>query len=201
MFNLAYPLIQTAVINGTTYELDMSFDNILRLIDMLNDDELTDWTQVETGLQMLIGTTLQDIEATQKVHIFQSLFMQAVQIEETVEQPVDIAGNPMPVAKKKSKELYSLIEDAEYIYASFMMDYRMDLFEWQGKLHWRKFQALLVGLSDETIFKKVLDIRDRPLPTGPGTEKERKNLIEAKRTYALKGQTISEDDYDGDEEE
>lgn len=199
MFNLAYPLIQTAVINGTTYQLDMSFDNILRLIDMLNDDELTDWTQVETGLQMLIGTSLEDVDPSQKVQIFQSLFLQAVQSEKEEEQSVDIAGNPMPAVKHESKELYSLIEDAEYIYASFMQDYGIDLIELQGQLHWRKFSALLSGLRDDTKFKKVLEIRQMEIPP-KATPKEKKAILDAKRAFALKGQKITEDDYEESEE-
>lgn len=199
MFNLAYPLIQTAVINGTTYEVDMSFDNILRLIDMLNDRALTDRTQVETGLQMLIGTSLDDLDDEAKVEIFQTLFVQAVQSDSEEEEAVDIAGNPMPTVKQESKELYSLIEDAEYIYASFMQDYGIDLIDWQGKLHWRKFGALLAGLRDDTKFKKVLEIRQMKIPAKASPE-EKKNIMDAKRAYALKGQTVSEVDYEEGEE-
>ena len=199
MFNLAYPLIQTAVINGTTYQMDMSFDNILRLIDMLNDQTLTDRTQVETGLQMLIGTSLDEMDDEKRVEIFQTLFVQSVQSEKTEEEAVDIAGNSMPSVKQESKELYSLIEDAEYIYASFMQDYGIDLIELQGKLHWRKFSALLSGLRDDTKFKKVLEIRQMEIPP-KATPKEKKAILDAKRAYALKGQKITEDDYEEGEE-
>lgn len=199
MFNLAYPLIQTAVINGTTYEIDMSFDNILRLIDMLNDRTLTDRTQVATGLQMLIGTSLDELDDDKRVEIFQALFVQAVQSEKEEEEAVDIAGNPMPTVKQESKELYSLIEDAEYIYASFMQDYGIDLIDWQGKLHWRKFGALLAGLRDDTKFKKVLEIRQMKVPAKASPE-EKKSILDAKRAYALKGQKITEDHYQEGEE-
>lgn len=199
MFNLAYPLIQTAVINGTTYEIDMSFDNILRLIDMLNDRTLTDRTQVATGLQMLIGTSLDELDDDKRVEIFQALFVQAVQSEKEEEEAVDIAGNPMPTVKQESKELYSLIEDAEYIYASFMQDYGIDLIDWQGKLHWRKFGALLAGLRDDTKFKKVLEIRQMKVPAKASPE-EKKSILDAKRAYALKGQEITEDHYEEGEE-
>ena len=35
--NLAYPLVDTVEIDGKTYELDMSFNNILILFDLLQD--------------------------------------------------------------------------------------------------------------------------------------------------------------------
>lgn len=193
MFSLAYPLTQTVDIDGTTYPIDMSFDNILRLIDMLNDDELSDDIQVVTGVRMLIGDVDFDLEIQAKV--LNNLFEKLIAKGAEKEQAYDIAGNPMPSINAKSKdELYSLVEDAEYIYASFMQDYGMDLFEHQGKLHWDKFRALLSGLRDDTKFKKVLEIRQMELPTGKGTEKQRKAIIEAKKEYALKGQSIEEDE-------
>ena len=35
MFSLAYPITKSVEIEGVKYPLDVSFDNILRLIDML----------------------------------------------------------------------------------------------------------------------------------------------------------------------
>lgn len=189
MFSLAYPLVDTTEVDGVTYALDLSFDNVLRLIDMLNDKGLSDVVQVETGLVMLLGKELTcDIE--RKASIFYSLYEKVIMSEVKDKQAVDIKGNPMPSESSGDKTVYSLIEDAEYIYASFMQDYGMDLFEYQGKLHWNKFQALLSGLRDDTKFKKVMEIRQMELPTGKGSEKHRKAILEAKKVYALKGQDI-----------
>src|SRR5690606_36784562 len=80
------------------------------------------------------------------------------------------------------KPPYDLEKDAEYIYASFMYDYGIDLFEQQAKLHWRKFKALLVGLSDDSMFKRVVAIRTMEVP--PPTKynhKVRRQIIELKR--------------------
>lgn len=189
MFSLAYSLIETTEIDGVTYSLDLSFDNVLRLIDMLGDKDLSDVVQVETGLVMLLGKELEcDIE--RKANIFYSLYEKVITSDVKKERAVDIKGNPMPSESSGDETVYSLIEDAEYIYASFMQDYSMDLFEYQGKLHWNKFQALLAGLRDDTKFKKVMEIRQMELPTGKGTEKQRKAILEAKKAYALKGQNV-----------
>ena len=49
--------------------------------------------------------------------------------------------------------------DGAYIFASFMQAYRIDLIEEIGKLHWKKFNALIVGLPEGTKFVEVIKIR------------------------------------------
>lgn len=180
--DLAYPLTETVEIDGKTYKLNMSFDNVLRLIDMLNDKQLDDITQIETGLYMLLGVEL-DYPIEKKEEIFYQIFYETIgkEVEENI--PVDIEGNPMPA--KKEEKVYSIKQDAPYIYASFYQDYGIDLYEMQGKLHWEKFKALLEGLRPDTKFKEIVNIRTMELPTGKGTEKQRKHIRELKEIYKL----------------
>lgn len=49
-------------------------------------------------------------------------------------------------------------EDAELIYSAFLQQYGIDLWEIEF-LHWHKFKALLLGLTENTQFKKVIEIR------------------------------------------
>lgn len=180
--NLAYPIDDSIKIDGKSYDLDLSFDNVLRLIDMLNNDELTDITQIETGLYMLLGEEL-DYPIDKKEEIFHQIFHETIGKEAEDNLPIDIEGNPMP--QQKEEKVYSIKQDAPYIYASFYQDYGIDLFEMQGKLHWEKFKALLSGLRQDTKFKEILNIRTMELPTGKGTEKQRKNIKELKEYYRL----------------
>lgn len=197
LFDLAYPIDDTVEIDGITYKIDMSFDNILRLYDMLNDKELDDITQVVTGLEMLLGVCFICDYETQ-YEIFERIFKEYIAVGEEDSQPLDIDGNPMPMASTgKSKKTYDLKQDAEYIYASFMSDYQIDLFEQQGKMHWYKFNALLGGLTDDSKFMRVIEIRTMDLPKGKGTEKERERIKELKRHYALKGDDIY-DEFEDD---
>ena len=185
MLDLAYPIDDSVVINGQEYQLNMAFDNVLRLIDMLGDREIDDVTQIETGLQMLLGVCfICDIQKQEK--IFHDLFKATIGKEAEENQPVDLAGNPMP-SNESNEKTYDLKEDAEYIYASFMSDYKLDLFEQQGKLHWLKFRALLSGLTDGSKFMRVIDIRTMELPTGKGSQKQREQIKKLKKQYALKG--------------
>jgi len=183
VFDLAYPIDDSIEIDEKTYELNLAFDNVLRLIDMLGDRELTDWMQIDLGLQMLLGEKL-DYPIDKKEEIFYQIFQSTIGREIEENQPVDIAGNPMP--QQEEEKTYDLKQDAEYIYASFMSDYGIDLFEQQGKLHWLKFKALLGGLTDGSKFLRVIEIRTMDLPKGKGSEKARKQAIELKEHYALK---------------
>jgi len=103
--DLGYPLIETVEIDGKTYEIDLSFDNVLRLIDMLNDEELDDITQIETGLYMLLGVEL-DYSLEKKAEIFYELFHATIGKEAKENQPVDLDGNPMP-QKKEEKSIFA----------------------------------------------------------------------------------------------
>ncbi|HDU1280237.1 TPA: hypothetical protein REU92_002791, partial [Listeria monocytogenes] len=101
----------------------------------------------------------------------------------------DIDGNPMPSATNEDGEepaYYSLTQDSDYIFASFLQDYNIDLIEVRGKLHWYKFRALFESLRDDTAIKSIMSIRQAELPSGKGTEKERDALIKLKNHYKLK---------------
>src|SRR5690625_1400472 len=97
----------------------------------------------------------------------------------------------MPEMSEEDEKIFDFVQDAEFIYASFMHTYQIDLFEQQGKLHWKKFKALLNGLSEDSIFSRVVGIRTAELPTGKGMAKERERLRKLKQKFA-----IEEDDED-----
>ncbi|MFA8439299.1 Gp15 family bacteriophage protein [Pueribacillus sp. YX66] len=188
--NLAYPIEDIAEIDGIKYKLDMSFDNILRLFDLIKDEKINDEEKINTGLMMLVNDELEQYDIETKEKIFIDLFKSAIGSEEEEHQTLDLEGNPMPDIPNDDKRAYDLVQDAEYIYASFMHTYQIDLYEQQGKLHWKKFKALLNGLSEDSIFSRIVGIRTAELPTGKGMQKERERLRKLKKQYAL------EDDND-----
>ena len=188
MFKLNYRINDTVEILDQAYDIYLAFDNVLRLLELINDGELNDSDKIEIGIELLLGKPLEfDIE--QQYQIFNALFEQFIQVSGQVR--TDRLGNPLPM-QDESKPNYCFKHDAEYIYASFMQAYGIDLIEEQGKLHWIKFKALLDGLPEDTKFRQVLDIRLRKLPTGKGTMDERKALMVLKKTYALPGQEVDE---------
>lgn len=186
MFSLSNELVNSVEINGLLYEVDMSFDNILRLVDILNDNDLDDLTQILTGIEMLFDQPL-NCSIEEQAEIFNQAYTALIGFDDEKELEYDLLGNLMPGQESEQKEaMYDILQDAEYIYASFMQDYDIDLIEQQGKLHWYKFKALLAGLREDTKFKKVIEIRQMPLPTGKGSGKHRKEVEELKKVYALK---------------
>lgn len=63
---------------------------------------------------------------------------------------------PRPIRKTDAIPIdYEL--DADLIYSAFMEQYKIDLVD--EDIHWHKFQALLHGLSEDTILKKVMGYR------------------------------------------
>lgn len=57
-----------------------------------------------------------------------------------------------------SERVLDYLIDGEYIYASFMAEYGIDLIDIEY-LHWHKFKALLIGLSDESKIKQIMGMR------------------------------------------
>lgn len=186
MFTLTDILPHTVEINGFEHHIDLSFDNVLSVIDLLNDKDINDLEQITTGLYMLLGVHF-EYPLQEQADIFVMLFDTFINNEQTDDVEYDLEGNPMPKAQEEDNEdLYDIKQDAQYIYASFLQCYNIDLFEQQGKLHWWKFKALLSGLSEDTKFKKVLEIRQMELPSGKGASKQREAIKKIKRAYALK---------------
>ena len=189
MFEL-YDELETEVeIEGTTYQLNMSFDNIKKLLDLLGESTLTDGEKLYYGLLRLLGTEL-DLEIEKQVTVFQFLIENFVHGEDKQEIPVDLEGNVMPAAPLPIN--YDLTHDARYIYTSFKQAYGIDLRDERGKLDWRDFKLLLCDLPDDTKFKQVIDIRSRPYPKGKGMGEERRKLKELKRMFALPNATFDE---------
>ena len=72
-----------------------------------------------------------------------------------------------------------------------MQAYGIDLIEQQGKLHWRKFKALLSGLPENTQFKRIVSVRQWE----PSDDKTRKQAMrEAQKALRLPSSSLLEDE-------
>lgn len=173
------------IIDGIIYEVNASFDVILRIIDLLEEDGYSPVAKVNTILKALIGNDLSDKPFSERQEYMERILDIYVQMKE--QTVYDRAGNPMPVPPKEheSGAEYSYKEDADYIYAAFMQTYRIDLIEEQGKLHWSKFKALLSGLPKDTMFSQIMQIRG----WDPSDEKVKHNtrMKKLQDQYKLKG--------------
>ena len=172
--------------------IDMSFDNILTVLEVLNDQDLLNSEKAQLILYLLTGDEVFEADdfllnddnvefAEGFIREFFKTFMESEQMEQAV--PKDIMGNPLP--REEKEKSFDFSYDAGYIYASFMQAYQMDLYEQHGKLHWEVFLALFNSLPADTMIMHVIDIRTRDIPTGKRDEEQARALREAKSKYAL----------------
>ena len=148
-------LPETYKYNEEEIEIDLSFDNILDTFDVLKMFELSEYHRAELCLTLLFGEDV--IEDVDIINVWNEVF--ELYLDSTKEEMVkyDLAGNPMPT--KKEEPLIDLSQDAEFLYASFVQAYGINLIKEQGKLHWYEFKALLNGLPEDTIIKQIIHIR------------------------------------------
>lgn len=173
-FTLTTVFDDTLEFNGKVYNVDMSFDNILRLFEMFDDDLILNVEKPFIAIQMLLDNfewQFDNIE--QALELFNFLLKEFLEIDTN-----DKDGD--------EQKVFDFIKDAEAIYASFMAVYKIDLFEAKGKLHWKKFIALLNNLDDESAFKQIISIRTMKVPkTDEASQEYRDHIIKMKNVYSL----------------
>lgn len=194
MFTLHEHLEDEIEVGGETYRLNLSFDTVLSFFDLMNDPHFLETDKIEIAFLMFVDTDSEfDFETKYRaVEAIVNTFILDETEEADEEEPSD-GEQPSGGGRK----YYDLKKDAEFIFASFMQEYGIDLIEQQGKLRWEKFKALLVGLRDKTKFREIIGIRAMELPSGKGMEKERQRIKKLKKIYALeKDQRTTEEELD-----
>ncbi|EAC6335191.1 TPA: bacteriophage Gp15 family protein [Listeria monocytogenes] len=200
MLSLAFGVNDIYEYEGKEYKLDLAFDNVLRVIELTEDNSLSDVFRANLAIDVLFVDDMpwpcsneEDEYANieEKSLVLIDIFTNYIVKENDDGLLYDIDGNKMPSATNNNDDAeeiasYSLTQDADYIYASFLQDYNIDLLDSRGKMHWYKFRALLESLRDDTTIKTIIGIRQAELPSGKGTEKERNELIKLKNRYKLK---------------
>ncbi|NPC91224.1 hypothetical protein HOO54_02880 [Bacillus sp. WMMC1349] len=174
------------VLNGKEIPIDVSFDVVLRAFELGEDITFQDAEKWDIMAEMFAANNedYEQMEPYEKI-----IFVQAV-LENFIKEDEDQEENQQQVSPYQEK-YYDFVQDADFIYASFLFDYNIDLIEQQGRLHWRKFQALLNGLSEKTKFREVVGIRTQKI-TRDMSRKQVENLRRLKRVYALKAKTAEE---------
>lgn len=198
MLSLAWGIDDHYDYNGESYLIDLSFDNVLRIIEVVEDKSLNDAIKTNLAYDALFDgngpyqpTDYDDPIANieEKSLIFNDIFTNIIVKDNSAGIMTDIDGNPMPTPTNEDDESvsgYSLTKDADMIFASFMQEYGIDLIEYRGKMHWFKFRALFEGLRDDTTIKTIISIRTTPLPNGEENRDERERLMKLKKIYELK---------------
>lgn len=164
------------VTNRGKIVVNPAFDTVLEIQKLYREDSLTDYEKAEQALRMLVRNkwNLRLYTPPEKVKLLKEIWKRYI---ETKKRP-QIKKNPLPVLDFE--------EDGDYIYASFMQDYHIDLIDEQGRLPWKKFLYLFNGLSSDTKIKQVMQIRSMEVPRYNGKNaKQIQQINELKSYYAL----------------
>lgn len=204
MFDLSRRFRDELVLDDMSYPLDLSFDNVLRLFDMIHDDYIPVITKPIFALKILLKTStdrdkqaadnlLEHLDIETALEIYKRISEEHVVIKSSRGEvkEYDLAGNLIerkPIDDDEEEDekepLFSLKYDGVYIYSSFLQAYNIDLIEAQGKLHWQKFNALLNGLPSNTKFAEVLKIRSWE-PQKDDTQEYISSMRKLQTEYAL----------------
>lgn len=203
MLDLSRKLTDTLVIDDEEFPLNLSFDNVLRLFEMWRDEDVPEFVKPHFGIRILTGETLEDFTVEEMSEVFNEVFEEHISLSTVEDNHVeyDLAGNPMKTTASNSKQEqapYDIRYDGDYIYASFLQAYGIDLFDVQGELHWKKFNALLSGLPEGTKFMEVVKIRKWKPQKGDSAE-YKEEMRRLQKDYALPNDTIVDEEYEEEE--
>lgn len=198
MLDLSRKLTDKLVIDDEEFPLNLSFDNVLRLFEMWRDEDVPEFVKPHFGIRILTGETLEEFTVEEMSEVFNDVFEEHISLSTVEDNHVeyDLAGNPMKTTTSNGKQEqapYDIRFDGDYIYASFLQAYGIDLFDVQGKLHWKKFNALLSGLPEGTKLMEVIKIRKWKPQKGDSAE-YKEEMRRLQKDYALPNEIIEEEE-------
>lgn len=156
--------------------INPAFDVVLEIQKLYKEEGLTDYEKTGQAIYMLVKNrwNLRLFGPAEKSRLLEEIYRKFI----AVKQRPKIRQSPFPILDFE--------EDGDYIYASFMQDYGIDLIEEQGRLPWKKFLYLFNGLSADTKIKQVMRIREMEVPKFNGKNaKQIQEINELKSYYAL----------------
>lgn len=165
--------IKKIQIEDTIYEANVDFRNIIKCNEIANDENIGNYERFLAIIYLVFGDKgLDNSKHHTKLKNWLLKYLSCDQeIKDSKEQP-DM----------------DYVEDMDYIEASFMSDYRIDLTE--TKMDWQKFNKLINGLSNSElgnccILNRIRNLRNLD-PSTIKDNKERDKVIKQKEMFALK---------------
>lgn len=157
------------VVHGKRHRLRPTVYNVLMAMDDLNCPMLTPQDRVKLACWRLYS------------------FPRPKDAREAVNVALDYLNEPSPYNTQNDKDLLSLKQDAALICAAFKQLYGVNLPEESRRMDWRYFNALLSGITSETVLGGIMDIRGQKLPKRTATNGEQiAELQKSKLQYRIK---------------
>lgn len=155
-------LPQGVTVDGKFYKLDFDFRNVLKMIDVLDRDDL-----------------MPEAKAYKALLFLQKRPKNAIKVLEAVKGLLFKAPR-----KKGGQKITDFEQDAPLIRAAFRQAYGIDLY--RDKLHWIEFTELLNAIPEGSRYAEVVGIRARPMPAATKwNQHEREWLAKAKADVRL----------------
>lgn len=164
------------ITDKSKFVINPAYDTVLEVQKLYKEDTLTEFEKIDQALKMLVRNkwNLRLLNPEEKQKLLSVITKRYVEVEKR------------PQIKKSPFPVLDFEKDGDYIYASFMQAYRIDLIEEQGRLPWKKFLYLFNGLPADTKIKQIMRIRQMPIPEYNGkNSKEIQEINEMKSYYAL----------------
>lgn len=164
------------ITDKSKFVINPAYDTVLEVQKLYKEDTLTEFEKIDQALKMLVRNkwNLRLLNPEEKQKLLSVITKRYVEVEKR------------PQIKKSPFPVLDFGKDGDYIYASFMQAYKIDLIEEQGRLPWKKFLYLFNGLPADTKIKQIMRIRQMPVPEYNGkNSKEIQEINEMKSYYAL----------------
>ena len=155
-------LPEGVTVDGKFYKMDFDFRNVLRMMEVLDRDDLMPEAKTYNALKCLCKRprNADKVLAAVKVLLFSA------------------------PRRKAGEKATDWVQDAPLIRAAFRQAYGIDLF--RDKLHWIEFTELIGAIPEGNRYSEVIGIRLRPFPEATKwNAKEREWLMRAKADVAL----------------
>lgn len=161
-------------IEGKKYKINTDFRVAIKCNEIAEDKSISDYERVLAVIYVLFGD-----EGINTPPHYEKLLEMAKKY---------LSCGKEHLVKKQEKPDMDYIQDMDFIEASFMSDYNIDLSN--TEMHWWKFSNLMNGLSNSElgnscILNRIRNIRNMK-PSEIKDRKERQKIIDLQKEFALK---------------
>lgn len=170
--------------NGKEYSINLSFDRVLDMREIQQEELI----EVDSKIELMLEALEVECKEEERTNVLEYVLynvIHKVDEEETIEY--DLLGNPMKKSKAEHETEITLDfeQDASLIYSAFLQAYGINLYNEFGKLHWYEFMALIEGVPENTLLYQVRNIRAWK-PQKHDSKEYKRQMNKLKELYKLK---------------
>ena len=164
-------------IDGVEHTINCDHRTSILFEMAIKDPELSEIDKLFAALSLYYDNIPDNIEEAWNAILW---FYTLGELDGKVDEGDSNINNSPP--KPKEEEIYSFEHDGDYIFSSFLYAYKIDLAN--EELHWWSFMKLFNTLPEDTIMKKIIEIRNTKI-TPSMSKEEKANWRKLKRMYKL----------------